>query len=79
MLEDLIVAAHRDAKTKIEASTAGGDAKGHRRIATASRNETPVLGWLPCPMRLARPVVVLGTAAPLAVMAGSNPTMAVRA
>ena len=43
MLEDLIVAAHRDAKSKIEADDRGGDAEGHRRPATAARDEAAVL------------------------------------
>ena len=33
MLEDLIVAAHRDAKDKIDAADRGRDAEGHRRPA----------------------------------------------
>ena len=43
MLEDLIVAAHRDAKGKIEAATAERDAEGDRRAATAARDEAAVL------------------------------------
>ena len=43
MLEDLIVAAHADAKQQDRGATRGGDAEGHRRPATAAGDEAAVL------------------------------------
>ena len=43
MLEDLIVAAHRDAKEQDRGADGGGDAEGHRRHATAAGDEAAVL------------------------------------
>ena len=43
MLQDLIVAAHADAKRKIEAVDGRGDAEGHRRHAAAAGHEAAVL------------------------------------
>ena len=56
MLEDLIVAAHADARQKLEAATAAENAKGHRRSATAARDEAALLVYrccdlLPLPLR----------------------------
>ena len=47
MLEDLIVAAHADAQAEARGGGRGGDAEGHRRAATAARDEAAVLMVVP--------------------------------
>ena len=43
ILEDLILAAHNDAKAKVEAADAGKDRGADRRPADAARHEAAVL------------------------------------
>ena len=46
MLQDLIVAAHADARRKVETAAARGDAESCRRHEPARRHETAVLSFL---------------------------------